>query len=127
MKYNRSEIMKSAWAYVKSFQMSISAALKYAWAIVKGSLKELHIKDWFANKLANELRTNLHSTKIFAVLRETEKAYNVMLCEYGRALTCWVPKSCTEERPGSIDFHTRFGMSFSAAKNELYYFWKTYR
>lgn len=127
MKYNRSVIMKSAWSFVKRFQMNISAALKYAWALVKGSLKQLHVKEWFANKLANELRMNLRSTQIFAVLRETEKAYNVMLCECGRTLTCWVPKSCTEECPGSIDFHTRFGMSYDAAKAELNRFWSFYR
>ena len=127
MKYNRREIMKEAWALVKRFKMNISSALKYAWSVVKGTLKQLHIKDWFLDRIACEKRMRLHSTQIFAVLRETEKAYNVMLCECGRAITCWVPKSCTEECPGSIDFHTRFGMSYDAARTELNHFWKSYR
>lgn len=127
MKYNRSKIMSDAWGFVKRFRMSISAALKYAWATAKGNLKLLRVKDWFANKLANELRTNLHSSEIFAVLRETENAYNVMLRECGRALTCWVPKSCIDELPGSIDFHTRFGMGYDAARTELNHFWSFYR
>lgn len=127
MKYNRSQIMKDAWEMVKRCKMTISAALKYAWAAVKGTLKQLNIKDWFLDKIACEKRMHLHSTEIFAVLRETEKAYNVMLCEYGRAITCWVPKSCTYECPGCIDFHTRFGIGYDAARAELNYFWNSYR
>ena len=38
--YNRSEIFKNAWAMVKEAGMTISAALKKAWAMAKGSLKE---------------------------------------------------------------------------------------
>ncbi len=35
MKYNRSEIMKNAWALVKTDRISISTALKAAWALAK--------------------------------------------------------------------------------------------
>ena len=35
MKYNRSEIMKNAWALVKTDRISISIALKAAWALAK--------------------------------------------------------------------------------------------
>ena len=128
MLYNKSEIMKNAWKMVKEFKMSISAALKSAWAAAKGTLKQLHIKEWFANKLANELRCNLFHTEIFAVLRETEKAYNVLFSTCGDSYrTAWIPKSCTIECPGSIDFHTRFGLSFGDALREFHDFWANYR
>lgn len=68
MKYNKSEIMKAAWNLVKTAGMTISAALKAAWASAKSPLKQLHMKEWFANKVANEICHNLHTTEIFAVL-----------------------------------------------------------
>lgn len=42
-------------------------------------LKQLVMKDWFANKAAQAVKHNLHDGDIFAVLKETEKAYYVML------------------------------------------------
>lgn len=39
MKYNRSEIMMNAWALVKEDHISISIALKAAWALAK-AMKE---------------------------------------------------------------------------------------
>lgn len=44
MKYNKSEIFKNAWAMVKEAGMTLSAALKNAWAIAKGTLKEQMFK-----------------------------------------------------------------------------------
>lgn len=127
MKYNRSEIMKAAWKMVKTAGMKISAALKAAWASAKAPLKQLHMKEWFANKVANEIRHNLHTTEIFAILRETEKAvYAVLAIEPGCTRCTWIPKSCIEEQPGSIDFHTRFGLSYEAAMTEARLFWSAY-
>lgn len=40
MKYNKSEIFKNAWAMVKKAGMTISAALKKAWEMAKGTIKE---------------------------------------------------------------------------------------
>lgn len=56
----------------------------------------IKIKDWFGNKLANELRANLPNNEIFAVLKETEKAYYAMISlAPGRSKCVWVPKSAT--------------------------------
>lgn len=127
MKYNLSEIMKAAWKLVKTAGMTISAALKNAWAAAKFPLKQLSMKDWFATKVANEIRHNLHTPDIFAVLRETEKAMYVMLAiEPGCTRCTWVPKSCIIETPGSVDFHTRTSLSYEEAAIEARMFWSAY-
>ena len=87
-------------------------------------LKQLTMKDWFANKAAQAVKHNLHNGDIFAVLKETEKAYYVMLSiEPGCNRCTWVPKSCVEENPGSIDFYTRFGLSYDEAVKETKWHW----
>lgn len=56
--------------------------------------KFLTVKDWFANKVANELGKNITMCDVFAILKETEKAVYAMLnvgC-YQRK-TMWVPKN----------------------------------
>ena len=127
MKYNKSEIMKAAWNLVKTAGMTISDALKRAWASAKASVKQLHMKEWFANKVANEIRTNLHTTEIFAVIRETEKAVYAMLAiAPGFSKCVWVPKSCIEEVPGRNDFHTRTGLTYEEAACEAKIFWSDY-
>ena len=126
MKYNLSQIMKNAWNMVKTMGMTMSAALKSAWASAKSPLKQLCMKDWFANKTCRELRRNLHSADIFAVLRETEKAIYVMLREYGKPICIWVPKSCVESVSGSADFHTLFNVSYETAAFEHRLFWSAY-
>ena len=127
MKYNKSEIMKAAWNLVKTAGMTISAALKSAWASAKSPLKQLYIKEWFANKVANEIKHNLHNAMIFAVLKETAKAYYVMLAIEPHCTRCtWIPKSCTEECSGSVDFHTHFGLTYEEARFEARLFWSSY-
>ena len=63
--------------------------------------KFLTVKDWFANKVANELGKNITMCDVFAILKETEKAVYAMLnvgC-YQRK-TMWIPKSVlVEEDP----------------------------
>lgn len=39
--YNKSEIFKNAWAMVKEAGMTISAALKKAWAMAKGTFTKM--------------------------------------------------------------------------------------
>ncbi len=87
-------------------------------------LKQLVMKDWFANKAANAVKHNLHNGDIFAVIKETEKAMYVMLAiEPGCNRCTWVPKSCIEEYPGSNDFHTRFNLTYDEAVNEAKWAW----
>lgn len=63
--------------------------------------KFITVKDWFANKAANELGKNITMCDVFAILKETEKAVYAMLnvgC-YQRK-TMWIPKSVlVEENP----------------------------
>lgn len=55
---------------------------------------KLVVKDWFHEKKMNELKRNVQSTRVFAILKETEKAYNVFVGDSTRFMTYWVPKSC---------------------------------
>lgn len=129
MKYNRRNVMLNAWRMIRTMGMSRSAALKAAWATEKASsgLQQLYMKDWFANKVAREIKHNLHDSDIFAVLRETEKAMYCMLSiEPGCNRCVWIPKSCIETAPGCIDFHTRMGLTFEQAVTESRYFWSSY-
>lgn len=57
--------------------------------------KEMIVKEWLANKIANELQRNLYfDVYVFAILKETEKAVYAMLSvgSYQKK-TMWVPKS----------------------------------
>ena len=55
--------------------------------------KEITVKDWFADKVANELGKNITMCYVFAILKETEKAVYAMLnvgcCQ---RKTMWIPK-----------------------------------
>lgn len=85
------------------------------------------MKDWFADKVANEIRHNICSADVFAVLKETEKAiYGMISISANRSKCVWIPKSCLEKIEGSIDFHTRFGMDFETAQEEFHLFWSSY-
>ena len=63
--------------------------------------KFITVKDWFADKVANELGKNITMCYVFAIFKETEKAVYAMLnvgC-YQRK-TMWIPKSVlVEEDP----------------------------
>ena len=77
--------------------------------IQENDLKQLEMKEWFANKVANEIKHNLIHTRIFAVLRETEKAMYCMLNVTKACYRCaGIPKSCLTDHEGSVDFHTWF-------------------
>lgn len=57
--------------------------------------KSYKVKEWFANKIAQEMGRNIESCDVFAVIKETEKAVYALLnlgCD--RRKTTWVPKSC---------------------------------
>ena len=45
----------------------------------------------------NELKKDVQTTNVFAILKETEKAYNVFVADAYSFMTYWVPKSCVEE------------------------------
>lgn len=57
------------------------------------------VKEWFANKVANEVRRNISMCDVFCILRETEKAvYAVMNLGSNFSRTMWVPKSVLVEK-----------------------------
>ena len=61
-------------------------------------MKSFSVKEWFANKIANEIRMNISSCDLFAILRETEKAvYALVDLGRGHSRTMWIPKSCLVE------------------------------
>lgn len=56
--------------------------------------KSYEVKEWFADKVANEARRNIEMCEVFAVMKETEKAVYAMLnlgCDFRKCM--WVPKS----------------------------------
>lgn len=81
--------------------------------------KMLVVKDWFHEKKMNEKRRNVQCTKVFAILKETEKAYNVLVGDPVCTMTYWVPKSCTEEvESNELDF-TLEDVDYNEAYAEL--------
>lgn len=64
----------------------------------------LTVKDWFADKVAEELSRKIDMCDVFAILKETEKAVYAMLnvgC-YQRK-TMWIPKSVLVEEDAPED------------------------
>lgn len=52
------------------------------------------VKEWFADKVANEVGRNITACELFAVIKETEKAVYAMLHIGGTSRKCmWIPKS----------------------------------
>lgn len=85
------------------------------------------MKEWFATKVAQEIRHNLSTDEVFAILKETEKAVYAMLAISPNYSKCvWIPKSCLIEDVGSSDFYTRQNISYEEAKDECRRFWSMY-
>lgn len=60
--------------------------------------KSYTVKEWFANKVANEVGANISMCNVFAVLKQTEKAVYAMLnLGTDKRKTMWVPKSVLVE------------------------------
>lgn len=60
--------------------------------------KSYTVKEWFANKVANEVGENIQMCNVFGILKQTEKAVYAML-ELGinKRKTMWIPKSVLVE------------------------------
>jgi hypothetical protein len=70
------------------------------------------VKEWMANKIANEVGRNINMCEVFAVLKETEKAAYVMLNLGYKSRKCtWIPKSAiidiTDEADGAEGIEAR--------------------
>ena len=81
------------------------------------------VKDWFHEKKMNEKKRNVQTTEVFAILKETEKAYNVFVGDANCSMTYWVPKSCVEIKDTEKE---GWGESSVACEdyNEAYSNWK---
>ena len=83
------------------------------------------VKEWFANKVANEVKRNISMCDIFCILRETEKAvYAVMNLGTNFSRTMWVPKSVLVEKENGHE--TLRIENYETAMNEFYRMWKDY-
>lgn len=77
--------------------------------------KSYEVKDWFANKIAQEVSRNIPMCEVFAVMKETEKAVYAMLNLGENFRKCmWVPKSVLienevgEQANGTYAYETIF-------------------
>ena len=87
MKYNKREIMMNAWNLVKTYKVTLSVALKSAWALAKAMIKaESHLGDYCgkAKVIVNEwakygkVRTYIevrHYTNAWTLKHETRIGY----------------------------------------------------
>lgn len=67
------------------------------------------VKDWFANKVANEVHRNISSCDVFCILRETEKAvYAILNLGANFSRTTWIPKSVLIESPVGLDLNGKY-------------------
>lgn len=59
--------------------------------------KPLQVKEWFAAKKFNEIRhSRMFDNTLFAIIGETEKAYNCLVGSLATMVCTWVPKSLVE-------------------------------
>lgn len=96
--------------------------------------KSLEVKDWMANKIAKELGRNISCCDVFAILKETEKAYYAMLnlgCDFAR--TTWIPKSAVIEHEPTefgalVAYHETYRCDdWNEALTEFKSFWNQYK
>lgn len=91
------------------------------------------VKDWFANKVANEVKRNINMCDVFAIIKETDKAVYAML-NLGTDLhkTMWIPKSVLIENEVGLDDHEEMHYQtifadYDEAIKEFKYFWKQFK
>lgn len=86
-----------------------------------GTGKSYEVKNWFANKIANEVKSNLTMCAVFAILKETEKAVYAMLnlgCNFHK--TMWIPKSVLVEYEIGMDSNENLGYHYETFKTDSY-------
>ena len=82
------------------------------------------VKEWFANKVANEVRRNISMCDVFCILKETEKAVYAMLnLGTNFSKTMWIPKSVLVE----TDKHETLRISdYETASREFKAMWSDF-
>lgn len=96
--------------------------------------KSYTVKDWFAKKVAQEVKQNLMMCDVFAVIKESEKAVYAMLnLGDGHRKTQWVPKSVLVENEIGEDermtYHheTIINNNYDEVAEKFNSFWNLYR
>lgn len=95
--------------------------------------KSYTVKEWFANKVACEVKRNISMCKVFAIIKETEKAVYAMLnLGYNSRKCMWIPKSVLienevgESENGTYNHETIFVESYDEALERIEEHWKQY-
>ena len=83
------------------------------------------VKEWFANKIANEVGRNITDCSLFAVIKETEKAVYAMLHIGGTSRKCtWIPKSALIDTTDEVDeYDGRFPLIINSNYDEVVKAW----
>lgn len=99
-----------------------------------GTGKSYEVKQWFANKVANEIGRNINMCNVFGVLKESEKAvYAILNCGTDCRKTMWVPKSALveyevgEDAQGVYHHETKKYESYNEGVDALNAHWSDYR
>ena len=101
--------------------------------MLKGTGKCYSVKEWFANKVANEVKSNIAFCDVFAILKETEKAVYAILklgCNFHK--TMWIPKSALVEEEvgendwGAMRYETWRADTYEEALKEYRAFWSMF-
>ena len=83
------------------------------------------VKEWFANKIANEVGRNITDCSLFAVIKETEKAVYAMIHIGGTSRKCtWIPKSVLIDTTDEVDeYDGRFPLIINSNYDEVVKAW----
>ena len=82
------------------------------------------VKDWFGNKVAQEVKMNISMCDVFAIIKETDKAvYAILNLGWNKSITKWVPKSVLVDNG---TYETRYISDWQEAYAELKSFWSDF-
>lgn len=88
--------------------------------------KAYEVKEWFANKVANEVKRNINMCKVFAILKETDKAVYAMLnlgTDFHK--TMWIPKSVIVE--DETGYPVIYSSDYDRVRHEFYARWSMFK
>lgn len=90
-----------------------------------GTGKNYSVKEWFANKVAQEVKRNINMCDVFGILKETEKAiYAVLNLGTNFSKIMWIPKSVLVDSESAYETY-KFETVDEALK-EFKIFWKDF-
>lgn len=88
---------------------------------MKRTGKSISVKEWFANKMAQEIGRNISRCDVFGIIKESEKAVYALV-DLGTAgsKTTWIPKSCLIEAEVGIGDDAQGYMHWDTYRFENY-------